>query len=102
MKDMHGAFSPVGQSLIQFESPNGNDWTPSEPIIVSERSIQWSDGTVETVDRLERPQIWLKDGKPAMLFLAVKQGNRSYNVHIPLSSTAEVKETEQENAPDKK
>jgi hypothetical protein len=102
MKDMNGAFSHARSSLIQFESANGHDWAPSEPVLVSTKTIKWSDGTVEKVDRLERPQIWLKDGQPAMLFLAAKKGNHSYNVHIPLSSTPEEKATEQENSPDKK
>jgi hypothetical protein len=102
LKDVNGAFSPVGASLIQFESVNGHDWTPSEPVLVSKKSILWRNGAVEKVDMLERPQIWLKNGKPAMLFLAVKKGDHSYNVHIPLSGTGGVKEAEQENSPDKK
>lgn len=86
LKDMNGAFSPAGASLIQFESADGRAWAPSKPVLVSKKSIRWRDGTVEKVDRLERPQVWLKDGRPAMLFLAVKKGNHSYNVHIPLAT----------------
>jgi beta-xylosidase len=94
MKDMHGAFSRAGSSLVQFESINGYDWIPSTPVLVSEKHIKWSDGSVEKVERLERPQIWFKDGKPAMLFLAVKQGDHSYNVHIPLAERTDEKTTE--------
>ncbi len=102
MKDMHGAFSSVGSSLIQFESINGYDWTPSNPVLVSEKNIKWIDGIVEKVDRLERPQIWIENGMPSMLFLAVKKGNNSYNVHIPLAGNTDVKAAGQKNSPDKK
>jgi hypothetical protein len=40
------------------------------------------------VDRLERPQLWLDNGVPAVLFCAVKDGDRTFNVHIPLMKNA--------------
>jgi hypothetical protein len=86
LKDMQGTFSSAGTSLVQFESRDGVTWHPSKPALVSRRMIHWSDGTQEKVDRLERPQIWLKNGKPAMLFLAVRKGGHSYNVHVPLNA----------------
>jgi hypothetical protein len=88
LKDMHGAFSSAGRSLIQFESRDGHEWEPSKPVLISKTTILWSDGKNEKVERLERPQIWLKDGQPAMLFLAVKEGDNSYNVHIPLAPSS--------------
>lgn len=86
LKDMQGTFSSAGTSLVQFESRDGVTWHPSKPALVSRRMIHWSDGTQEKVDQLERPQIWLKNGKPAMLFLAVRKGGHSYNVHVPLNA----------------
>ncbi len=70
LKDMQGTFSSAGASLVQFQSRDGVTWHPSKPALVSRRMILWNDGTQEKVDRLEKPQIWLKNGKPAMLFLA--------------------------------
>ncbi|MEA2068715.1 MAG: glycoside hydrolase family protein [Verrucomicrobiota bacterium] len=87
LKDMHGSFSHVGMSLVQFESDNGLEWKPGTPVLVSKKEIHWDDGSVEKVERLERPQLWLEDGLPRMLFLALKQGNHAYNVHIPLAES---------------
>ncbi|MEA3226279.1 MAG: glycoside hydrolase family protein, partial [Planctomycetota bacterium] len=102
LKDMRGDFSGAGKSLVQFESPNGHSWKPSDPVLVSKLHIQWKGGHKEKVDHLERPQIWMKDGQPAILFLAAKKGDHSYNVHMPLAPSAKEKETEQENPHGKK
>ncbi len=93
LKDMHGSFSRVGMSLVQFESDDGLEWKPDTPVLVSKTKIQWDDGAVEKVDRLERPQIWFEKGVPKLLFLAVKQGNHAYNVHIPLENKIRQKNT---------
>lgn len=85
IKDMHGAFSKAGPSIVQFESKNGHRWEPSEPVVVSKREIHWDDGIFEKVNRFERPQIWFENGIARILFIAVKKGNSSYNVRIPLS-----------------
>jgi hypothetical protein len=34
-------------------------------------------------NHLERPQIWLDEGKSSALFLAAKKGDESFNVHVP-------------------
>jgi len=91
VKDMHGSFTDKGKSLVIFESPNGIDWKLSKHPLASLIQIQWEHRGIEKVHRLERPQIWMKDGKPKVLYCAVipqgKQGKDSYNVHIPLKST---------------
>jgi hypothetical protein len=82
--DQHGDFSGA-KGLILFESEHGLDWRKSDPFVLSRCQIAWEDGEVEKTHHFERPQIWRKDGKPAVLFAAVARENGEYfNVHIPL------------------
>ena len=81
--DQKGDFSGA-KGLIEFESVDGVDWKKSDPFVVSRTQIKWEDGRVDKTHHLERPQIWLKDGKPAVLFAAVSHDGKFFNVHIPL------------------
>lgn len=86
LDDQHGDFSGE-KGLILFESNNGLNWKKSDPFVLTRCRIAWDDGVVDATHHLERPQIWLKDGKPTVLFAAVSEGEQYYNVHIPLQST---------------
>ena len=87
VKDMKGAFTKAGQSLALFRSKDGIDWKPSEHPLVSKLEIRWEGGRTEKVAHLERPQLWIKDGVPQVLFCAAdKDREHSFNVHIPLSN----------------
>jgi predicted GH43/DUF377 family glycosyl hydrolase len=88
VKEMGRAFSTSGKALLQFESQDGLQWILSSPSLVSERHILWDDGEDKEVDWMDRPQIWMQDGQPAILFLAIREGDHSYNVHVPLSLPA--------------
>ncbi|GAA4236426.1 hypothetical protein GCM10022291_20730 [Postechiella marina] len=89
LKDMHGAFTDAGQSLVLFESEDGFDWNLSKNALVSKLEIHWEDGTIQKVDHLERPQLYIENGKPIALLCAsdIKDKNgvlQSFNVQIPL------------------
>lgn len=89
-KDMNGYFTGAGMSLALFESSNGTDWQPAAKPLASTLQIDWADGPATVVHRLERPQLWLENGRPRVLFCAVHWGEEyphklSGNVHIPLS-----------------
>lgn len=87
VKDMHGAFTNKGQALVMFESNNGIDWDLADNPLVSTLQINWENKGVEKVAHLERPQLWLKEGKPSVLFCAVDiDRGHSFNVHIPLNT----------------
>lgn len=81
--DQKGDFSG-GKGLVLFHSRDGIDWEKNEPFVVTRTQIKWDDGTVDKTHHLERPQVWLKDGKPAVLYAAVSQKGKFFNVHIPL------------------
>ncbi len=85
VKDMHGAFTSAGRSLVLFESKDGFDWSLAKHALVSTLQIRWADGRVQPVGYLERPQLWFDKGKPAVLLLATTvDQTHSFNVQIPL------------------
>lgn len=86
VKDMKGAFTDAGRALVLFESEDGTEWSLAPHPLASRRQVTHSDGSVTEFRRLERPQIWFSNGKPAVLFVAVLKGNESYNIHIPLET----------------
>ncbi len=88
VKDFRGTFTKAGQSLALFESVDGIDWKLSENALVSTMQIKWENGT-QKVKHLERPQLFLKDGKPHTLMCAADTLDangvyQSWNVQIPV------------------
>jgi len=89
LKDQGRNYSDEERALVLFESDNGKDWLPAADPVVTPRRVLWADGSEVQYDRLERPQLYLEDGKPKTLFVAVKPtrgDNDSFNIHIPLGS----------------
>ncbi len=88
VKDMEGYFTNAGRSLALWESFDGLDWRQSENILVSTTKLKWIGGSVQELDRLERPQLLFdENNKPIVLICAVAEtpdGSNSYNVRIPL------------------
>jgi hypothetical protein len=83
--DQRGEFSGK-KGLILFESEDGMNWQQSTPFVLSRCQIAWEDGQIEKTHHFERPQIWLKDGKPSMLFVAIERGRECFNLHVPLQA----------------
>lgn len=89
VKDMHGAFTDAGQSLVLFDSEDGFDWKLANAPLVSTLEINWASGEQQKVAHLERPQLYIEDGKPVALLCAsdIKDENdvlQSFNVQIPI------------------
>jgi len=87
VKDFNGYFTGAGKSLALFESPDGFDWKPARHPLVSRTEIIWEGGERQQLAALERPQLWMKDGRPAVLFCAAddtSDSGHSFNVQIPL------------------
>jgi len=94
VKDFSGNFTKAGTSLALFESKNGIDWKLSAHPLVSKLGIRWEGGDWQGLQKLERPQLWLENGKPAVLFCAAadrKDLNHSFNVAIPLRPARSLK-----------
>lgn len=88
LKDMNGHFTDANRSLVLFESDDGTDWRLSDPCMLSDRTVQFEDGSMKKFDYLERPQLFLQNGVPSVLFCAARTGDRSLNIHIPLKEKA--------------
>jgi hypothetical protein len=84
VKDMRGAFTGAPNSLAFFQSEDGITWDLSTHPLVTTPEVHWEGRGPEKIERLERPQVWLNEGVPAVLFCAAKDADRTYNVHIPL------------------
>ena len=92
VKDFKGGFTGRGASLALFDSKDGIDWKPAAHPLVSTLQIRWADGNTSKLMKLERPQIHLEHGEPAVLFCAAAPDgrlNESYNVQIPLKAPAD-------------
>lgn len=86
VKDMNGAFTNAGRSLVLFYSLDGLDWKLAKHPLVSGLNIRWEDGTTQNLEALERPQLFFENGKPVALLCAVNETpEHSYNVQIPLN-----------------
>jgi beta-xylosidase len=89
VKDMHGAFTNAGQSLVLFCSKNGFDWILAKHPLVTTLNIKWENGKSQKVRNLERPQLYFENGKPIALFVAIDTLSQiskinTFNVQIPL------------------
>jgi hypothetical protein len=85
VKDMNGAFTDFGTSLVLFKSKDGFDWKLDDNPLVSTLNIKWENGIEEKVKKLERPQIFFENGVPVALLCATRYDNeQSFNIQIPL------------------
>lgn len=100
VKDYRGLYSQQArpgstekESLVLFTSVDGLDWRLAAQPFVSDFHIHWANGRVsERLHRFEQPQVWLENGKPSVLFLAVKakpdddDTDLSYNIQLKLNA----------------
>ena len=87
VKDFKGGFTGQGTSLALFDSSDGIKWKPAAHPLVSTLNLRWADGSTMKLGKLERPQVFLENGVPAVLFCAAAPAgdlNASFNVQIPL------------------
>lgn len=87
VKDMQGHFTGAGKSLALFTSADGLEWQLAPNPLVSRTQVDWQGKGVERLHSLERPQLWLDNGVPAVLFCAADCSparQHAFNVHIPL------------------
>lgn len=87
VKDMGGYFTGRGKSMAGFTSDDGIVWKPADDPLVCVPEIHNEDGTTNTLSALERPQVYLENGKVRVLFCAAEPDasrTHSFNVHIPV------------------
>ncbi|MEO1010004.1 MAG: glycoside hydrolase family protein [Bacteroidota bacterium] len=76
-------------SLVHYDSEDGFDWKPAKHFEISKRIVEWENGREQQFLHLERPQVFIKNGRPVALLCAADtlntRGERdAFNVQIPL------------------
>jgi len=90
IKDQGGYYTDQAgkrRSLVLFTSADGLRWSLAKHPFITPPEIVWADGRRQELAALERPQLWLDGGRPAILFCAADgsaKRSESFNVHIPL------------------
>lgn len=92
-KDFHGYFTKCGKGTVAlFESDNAFDWKPSDNPLAYELKMHWSDGSVEPLAVMERPQIYIdEEGNAKVLMCACcglshNERTETFNVQIGLDN----------------
>ncbi len=67
-----------------MNSPDGIHWKKATEYILSHKHIAVNNGDTIFPDRMERPFVYVEGGDPQVLSVAVKKGNDSYLVFIPV------------------
>ena len=89
VKDNAGHFTQRGKGTALFESADGLDWKLAKHALVATTEITWEGGHKQKLYSLERPQVFLDKGKPALLLFAGDEDekrNHSFNIRVPLKA----------------
>lgn len=91
VKDFHGYFTKAGPGEVAlFESEDAADWRPAQTPLAFRRQLHWEDGSTQPLFRMERPQMYIENGKPvALLCACMPLGQEdhithTFNVQIPI------------------
>ena len=67
-----------------ISSQDGYNWQKATPDRITNKQILFADGQIFKPDRMERPFVLLDEkGQPQMLFVSVRKGNKTMNLHLP-------------------
>lgn len=93
-KDQRGDISGHKHSGILVHSPDGVNWTLDKNPVAYSKTINWSDGTKQTMGQLERAFGLIEDGAITHLFFATMDGpggfnnaTKSWNMVVPLKES---------------
>lgn len=70
-------------------SPDGLNWEKAKHYNITNKKILLEDKTYLSPDRMERPFVYVEDGTPLVLCLAVKKGDDAYTIFVPLGKEQE-------------
>ncbi|MCM4155773.1 glycoside hydrolase family protein [Gramella sp. AN32] len=68
-------------------SIDGVNWEKAKNYKITSKRILLEDGSFLLPNRMERPFVYLENNNPAVLCLAIKRGNDSYTIFMPLQNT---------------
>ena len=88
IKDQGGHFvKQKGRSLVLFEEDGKGGWRLAPHAFVTGTTLRRESGEVQSLRYLERPQLYIEDGKPVALLAAAAtlDMKETFNVQIPLA-----------------
>jgi len=65
-------------------SPDGINWKKATEYVLTPKKLALANGTTLEPDRLERPFVYQEKGDPMVMSMAVKKGDESYIVFVPV------------------
>ncbi len=65
-------------------SPDGINWKKATDYVLMNKNVPLTNGDTLKPDRIERPFIYLEDDQPLVMSMAVKKGDESYSIFIPI------------------
>ncbi len=69
-----------------ISSPDGINWGKATEYVITPKKLTMKNGLILVPDRLERPFIYTENDVPRVLSLAVKKGDESFIVFIPIKN----------------
>ncbi|WP_430933442.1 glycoside hydrolase family protein [Saccharicrinis sp. 156] len=91
-KDMSGKIGGSHHGGILAHSKDGIDWVLDKSPLAYTREVTWSNGKTIKQGQLERPFVFVEDGKPTHIFFAAMDGpggfgngTKTWNIVIPLN-----------------
>jgi len=82
-KRFYGVFH-AHEFIGMITSVDGENWEKAKEYILLEKNLRLKEGEELVIDRMERPFIYEENGKPLVLCLAVKSGNNSFTLFLPI------------------
>jgi beta-xylosidase len=82
VKDMTGKVCGVRHAGVLYHSTDGLNWELAEPSLAYDLMLRWQDGEAVEARYVERPFVYLEDGKPRCLLNAVLYGDQSSGVLV--------------------
>lgn len=70
-------------------SPDGLNWKKATEYALMPKKVLMADGTFLEADRLERPFMYTEEDEPRVLSLAVKKGDESNTIFVPVAPPPE-------------
>ena len=79
-------------------SHDGLNWKKATEYALKQKKLELTDGSFIVPDHMERPFIFTENGEPSVLTMAVKKGDDSYTVFVPVMPKTRVLPNERQVA----
>jgi len=80
----YGIFHSTQNFIGLVSSPDGINWHKAHDYLLMPKELKMKGGEIQKFDNMERPYVYLEKDEPKVLSLALKKGDDSYLVFIPI------------------